>query len=78
VKNPNRWKAYKIVDRLKIEEMEKDYLRNCIVNDSEARIKNCDSGQIVRIAFSRLVRTKTDRTRVLGYKGVLMLAGSIV
>lgn len=77
--NSERWLAYKGVDYLhNLSEMEKDYVRNCIVYDSEARIEGTKAGVIIRRALDRMRRSQRQRTAKLGYKGLLMLAGSII
>lgn len=70
--NENRWIAYRTVGKMYLPEMEKDYLLNCIVYDSEDRIRGSVSSRIISMAKSRLARTKYDRYNALqGHYGIL-------
>jgi hypothetical protein len=75
----NRWKAYQMVDNYKqLSDMEKDYIRNCIVSDSDKRIKGQYPAKIISRAIYRMIRSKGQRLEALGKNGRRLLAISVV
>ena len=77
MENDARWRAYKSVGKMRMPEMDKDFILNCIVNDTDKRIKGMTTTRIIKTAMWRLKRMKSDRARVM--QGVCpLLAVSLV
>ena len=80
--NANRWKAYEIVSKFDMPEMEKDFALNCIVNVSEKKIAKTKSpSRIVGDAFWQLKRRKKHRISALGGVGsvaMTLLGGKVM
>ena len=65
-----------MVNKMNMPEMEKDFVLNCIVNDSERRIAGATHSRIAKQGFYRLKRTKQQRGKAI--EGCKILAVSLV